>query len=42
MTNEWQLSFFYIRENSKIYLEFIQLVDKVNLYQYNFFFKKFF
>ncbi len=30
MTNEWPLSFFYIRENSKIYLEFIQIVDKVN------------
>ncbi len=29
MTNEWPLSFFYIREHSKIYLEFIQYVDKV-------------
>jgi len=31
MTNEWPLSFFYIRENSKIYLEFLQIVDKVIL-----------
>jgi hypothetical protein len=30
MTNEWPLSFFHIRENSKIYLEFIQVVDKVS------------
>jgi ankyrin repeat protein len=29
MTNEWPLTFFYIRENSKIYLEFIQVIDKV-------------
>lgn len=32
MTNEWPLSFFYIRENSKIYLEFLQIVDKVNYF----------
>jgi len=32
MTNEWQLTFFYIRENSKIYLEFLQIVDKVCLF----------
>lgn len=30
MTNEWELAFFYIRENSKIYIEVIQTVDKVN------------
>lgn len=30
MTNEWPLSFFHIKENSKIYLEFIQIINKVN------------
>jgi len=29
MTNEWELSFFYIRDNSTIYLEFQQVIDKV-------------
>jgi hypothetical protein len=41
MTNEWPLSFFYIRENSKIYLEFIQVVDKVCSYFLNLNFLKF-
>jgi hypothetical protein len=31
MTNDWALSFFYIKENSKIYMEFIQVIDKVKL-----------
>lgn len=31
MTNEWQLSYFYIRENSTIYLEFLQVIDKVKI-----------
>ncbi len=47
MTNEWPLSFFYIRENSKIYLEFLQIVDKVlfsyfsifNFYKNNIYYK---
>jgi len=29
MTDEWTLSYFYIRENSTIYLEFLQVIDKV-------------
>lgn len=32
MTNEWPLSFFNIHEGSKIYLEFIQVVDKVFIF----------
>ena len=28
LTNEWPLSFFYIRQNSIIYLEFIQVITK--------------
>jgi hypothetical protein len=41
MTDEWTLSFFYIRETSTIYLEFLQVIDKVIIFLYIIYFLHF-